>query len=352
VLTAIGESYRGLSELDRAETVLRRAVTVGGLLPDRGAAPTIRGRALLGLGLVQSDRGDAAGAASTLQLAEASATGAVPVDSALLGHILMARGDNQQYRGDLDGAEVTQRRALGVITAVHGDSAVETAEALNNLAVLLGQRGRWTDAEPLHRQALDIVARRRGANHPDVAAAYNSLAMVTSELGQLATAEGYYRHALRIRRSALGPDHQELAWTYTNLGYVLLDLARPSEALEQADSTAAMRARGALTADHPMVASALVLRGRALLALDRALDAQAPLTQALTARRASLPENHWLLAQNESLLGEAIVRSGDRVEGERLLTRGYEGLRRERGPDHPLTKQARERLDRLRQPRP
>ncbi|MBV8330189.1 MAG: tetratricopeptide repeat protein, partial [Verrucomicrobia bacterium] len=57
----------------------------------------------------------------------------------------------------------------------YGPKDPETAEAINELAVLFQKNGEYTKAEPLYRQALAIQQKVLGAEHLDTAATLNAL---------------------------------------------------------------------------------------------------------------------------------------------------------------------------------
>jgi serine/threonine-protein kinase len=93
-----------------------------------------------------------------------------------------------------------------------------------------------------------------------------------------------------------------------------------------------------------MIPAALLIAGRARLALGDAAAAERHLREAVALRRAILPPGHWLIANTESLLGECLAARGRHGEAERLLTASYERLLADRGPDHERTRDARVRL--------
>jgi Tfp pilus assembly protein PilF len=62
---------------------------------------------------------------------------------------------------------------------------------------------------PLYRRALAIQEKALGPNHPDTANSLNNLALLLHDKGDSAGAEPLYRRALAIREKALGPDHPQ-----------------------------------------------------------------------------------------------------------------------------------------------
>jgi tetratricopeptide (TPR) repeat protein len=63
-------------------------------------------------------------------------------------------------------AEPLYRGALASCVLVLGAEHPETAQSLNNLALLYAREGRYEQAEPLYQRALAICEKRLGAEHP------------------------------------------------------------------------------------------------------------------------------------------------------------------------------------------
>ncbi len=82
---------------------------------------------------------------------------------------------------------------------VLGPDHLETATAMNNLAILLYEKWELPEAERLYRQVLDFDLRRLGEVHPNTATVTNNLAFVVRDRGQYHEAERLYRSALESR---------------------------------------------------------------------------------------------------------------------------------------------------------
>jgi tetratricopeptide (TPR) repeat protein len=263
-------------------------------------------------------------------------------DSAGLALVLNDVSDLQQYKGDLAGAELSQREALAIRIALDGPRSTPVATSLNNLGVILGQQGKWAAAESLHRQAVEIEVERHGAQHPDVASGLNTLAFAVQTQGRSAEAESLYRSALAIREKALGSGHPETARTHMNLGWLLHDVGRYADAVPEAERVLALRT--SLGDDHPAIGSTLVLLGQSQLRLGRVTEGEASLRDALRIRQRALPPGHWLIAATHSAIGEALMLRKQYAASERLLLDALETLRTARGEDGELTQLARARL--------
>jgi len=188
-----------------------------------------------------------------------------------LAHVLSEQGRDAE-------AEFLSRRALEVWTKVAGEHQ-ETANASNNLGMLLVDRRRYDEAEPLLLQSLAMrrkllppahpavaqslnnlgglfesrrqnaeaeryyreayaIRRRRDPTGLDTAESCNNLAAAVKGRGQLEESERLNREALTIRESRLGREHALTGQSYNNLGNTLYDRGKYADA-EEVWSTAA-----------------------------------------------------------------------------------------------------------------
>ena len=200
-----------------------------------------------------------------------------------------------RIQGHLHGeAESLCCRALAIREKALGPDHPDTAQSLINLALLFQAQGRYGEAEPLLRRALAIREKALGPGHPDTAQSLNDLALLLQAQGRLAEPEPLYRRALAIWEKALGPDHPDTARSLDNLAYL-------------------HRAQGRLGEAEPLYRRALAIR-------EKALGPDHPDTLGTRHHIA-----HWT--------GEA----GDAREALRLCRELLPDRYRVRGPDHPET---------------
>ena len=341
VRTSIGLTFLGLGRMDEAREELEAALArrrALGLVHEIPAS-------LYNLARADAARGDAVGAESLFVQSLAAYRAQRPVDTLGVAHVLNDLGDVRQYQGELDSALVLQRESLALRRASRAPDE-EVAASLNNVAVILGQQGHMDQAEPMLREALALITRAKGAKHPDVASGLNTLAFTVAERGDLVGADSLYRRALQIRIAALGPTHPEVTQTLGQYGWLQHDAGRLDSAVAMARRVLAQRGPN-LPDSHPMVGSALMLLGQSLLESRDARGAEAYLRESLRVREASLPAGHWLVAVTRSVLGECVATLGRTREGEGLMRQGAAGLLAARGADHPRTREAEARLERM-----
>ena len=229
--------------------------------------------------------------------------GASPAELADSLNIL---GTALQERGDYDEAEPAFREALTLRRAALGDRHADTAESVNNLAVLLALRGREADraeTERLEREGLALRRALFGDDHLETAQSLNNLGAFLHgrrDPGDLEAAEALFREALAIRERQLGPDHPAVATTRSNLANVVHDRGR----LDEAEGLFREAIRGwtvSLGAGHPRVSAGW-------WGLSEVLEDRGELAEALAAVRASLAIDERTLPPGHRYLGASRAR--------------------------------------------
>jgi len=75
-------------------------------------------------------------------------------------------------------------RALAIHERVLGPEHPDTAQSLNNLAILYHNQGKDEQAEPLYQRALAIYERMLGPEHPYTKATQKSYAELLQKMGR------------------------------------------------------------------------------------------------------------------------------------------------------------------------
>ncbi len=152
------------------------------------------------------------------------------IRSAEAGRLLLMVGTYMWVRGQYTEAELLLCKARAIHMQVLGTGHPQTAECLNNLAVLYGELGRYIEAEPLYRQALAIWEQQPGPKDRYMLLCLNNLALLYYEEGKYTEAESLYRRALALYEQQLGPEHPDIAHSLKGLGLLYLDQGRYAEA--------------------------------------------------------------------------------------------------------------------------
>lgn len=387
MLTVLGRVYTALSEFDRAEALLLRALE---LHRSHGDDPMGRATVLGALGRLHRYGGDYdAGeqyAREAMQLIQRHRPGNLQdlADAAdNLGVIVSQRGDYAE-------AEVLYRQALDLRRILYPEPDARLAHSLNNLGVNLANQGDYAGAVEYLRESLDVGAAALGADNASLATDLANLGVVLEILGDYAAADSMLTEALRIKRLRLGDDHYETAFTLGQLGYVLLQAgfleraeAAFREALDISDRvldplhrdagivrvnlSRVLQMRGEIDEAEPIlrrgveILTAALGDGSEFVAISRCRlgellyqQRQVPQAEAMFRRclgvlETALPADHDILAVLRSTFG-AMLRAERRYdEAEPLLVAGHDALLARFGPDHRHTQEAAERLRMLRE---
>jgi tetratricopeptide (TPR) repeat protein len=258
------------------------------------------------------------------------------------------------------------REALAIDRRKLGDLHPEIAKKLVNLAILLRRTKQYEASAAASTEAIAIRRKVLGNDHPSLANALDNLASTLSEAGKRSEAEPLDREALAIARRSTGESSRETARLENNLAGILHELGRDDEAVplaraavaksrkdgrqdpellvywlglartlnrigdfRGAEATAREALEGFRTqAANPEIASTSIPLGESLVGQKRFAEALPPLREALAIMETRQPSRKpWIKPEAESVLGAALAGTGDRVESERHLLAGYEGLR-------------------------
>jgi tetratricopeptide (TPR) repeat protein len=223
---------------------------------------------------------------------------------------------------DYDDSERYFVESLAMYRRLLGDKHIYIAHGLVNYASALQDKGDLTRAEPLYRQALDMFRELLGEAHPKVALTLHNLASVQYDRGRIVEALSTEREAVTTYRKVYPQGHRELAFALNTLGLWLALDGQYDEADRNIRDALEMRRR--LLGDrHPDVASSLtvlahleVAQGKYEQALESARSAADIYTEALSA-------SHWRTAAAESAQGAALAGLGRYPEAEAMLADSY-----------------------------
>lgn len=281
VFDAMGRAYRGLGNYERADSLLRRALT-------------LRRRVY----------GD---------------------DHLAVAKTLAHLGDLRRAEYLSNEALAYYRKAFSIFQNRDGplsrsDSLLK-ANVLSDLSRALRNTGKPDSAETLMRQALTLRQAVQGSDHPDVWATKSDLAYVLRESGSVDEAERLYRDVLEWQREHA--DSLKVAHTLNNLGYLLRTRGKLAQA-ERRYREALRIHEDALGPTHPIT---LMIRGNNLGTLymmqDDLAAAEKILRKQLRAVRAHYPDDHWRVGKWAYILGERLLlRERHLAEAEALLREG------------------------------
>jgi len=218
-------------------------------------------------------------------------------------------------QGKFAEAESLQREALDLRRKLYGGEHPDVALSLNNLALVLRSQGKLADAERLHREALAIQKKSLGSEHVAVATSLNNLAFALRDQGKLAEAEKAFRESLAMQKKLLGDNHPAVAITTDNLAFVLRDERKLDEAETLVRQSLALQ-RKLFGEEHPSVATALNNLALVLAAQGKLEEAVNLHRQVLALRRKLLGAQHPEVAVSLDNLALALRKQKQLAEAE------------------------------------
>lgn len=338
VLETLGTTYSSLGDLDKAEKLLREAVS----LRERGSLAE-RAESLNDLGSLLTRRSKLREAEPLIRDAvalQSKASGPASADAAAyltnLAVIRQGLGDYKEATALLDRVlsiqEGSDPRGFGVLEtrnqlanlliegggaygralALHAQNVTDlramlgpdhpyVALALNNLAHAEDETEKHDAALKHYAEALALDRKIYSGAHPDIALVLNNLSLCEAAIGTLDRAEEHAREALSMRREVLGAEHSDTVITQRNLAHILRRRGRLDES-EQL-FTSALAATKRLSGDsHPDVASLMAHLGNIRRDRGDLAESERLLTEAIRIdRTAYTGPNHQLLSHLDSL---------------------------------------------------
>ena len=128
----------------------------------------------------------------------------------VIGRVYHHLGADEKAQPLLEEAVAVARRGVG-------PGSEQTADALNNLGLLLRDRGQLPAAERALTESLALRRRLYGTEHKDLAVTLVELARVYDDQGHDDRAEPLLRESLAIRRKVLGPEDHETGVSMNDL---------------------------------------------------------------------------------------------------------------------------------------
>ncbi len=335
IFPLLGQTYQRLGAFDKAQPLLEESVRAGRELVARGIGVPAEqasrlARSLQELAVLFRERGDVATSVPMLEEVLALQRQAHGDEHPLVATAMNELGRSLRPLGQYERAEALFRDSLAMRRKLFGEVHQDTTTSLTDLATMLRQRGDLAGAEDLLRQSLEIDRKLFGPRHLNVANMLNNVAVLVSERGNQAEAERLLRESLSITREVLGPTHRAVALRLGNVAFTVYEQGRYDEALALVDEAMKIGVP-ALGEEHPTITNFYLYRGMMLLARGDVAEAEAPLRQALTARRKLLPKGDWRIASVESRLGEVMTRLRRFDEAEPFLLAAHAALKDIRG---------------------
>ena len=212
-------------------------------------------------------------------------------ESPLCGSLLITRGLILAEADRLALARDAMSSARERLIRQYGKGYPRVGTSTGNLSDILVQLGDIDRARELAFDALPAVDRLHGRRSPPGAYIFNRLANLESAAGNFELAQVYFEESDHNYETSSQPRYIARAALWSDHGKFLLARGRAREALARFDLAVELRIEHARTADRGH-AELLARRADALLALGRDAEALASAEEAATLRARLLPEWH------------------------------------------------------------
>ncbi len=321
-LVALGSLRVSQARFDEAETFAREAVDMASDLFPANHPTVLEARVALGRVLQEAGRYDEAipllgSVADRYQ--EVS-----PGGSAYAGAV-GELANTHFYAGHYEEADSLNRISLEIDRRLYGAEHPNVADGLINLGAVQFQWGRYGEAESRYREALGIIEAYYGTDHPETASALTMLGRALNYQGKTQEALGHLEQALKTQVNLYGPIHPSVASTRNDIGIIALTTGDLGLAEESYRSMAEVY-DSVYSEPHWLKAIARSNLGDVFLEAERYADAERLFREAVRVFAQTLSPEDMNTGIARIKLGRALIRQDRWSEAEAELSAGYEVL--------------------------
>ena len=338
----LGGIYRQLGKLDRADSLIRLALSrrrelLGPTHPDVAAT-------LVTLGSLRIDQARFDEAEVMIRDGLAMATRTLPPRSPGILAAMAELGRVLQERGSYDKAIPVLADVVQINEATKA-RPTELAASMSALADVHFYAGHYAISDSLNRLVLAMYRQAYGDRHPLVSDILINLGASQFDRGNYPEAESFDRQALAITRGFYGENHHKTAANLTMLGRALVMERRFDEADTLLRQALAVRER-VYGPVHPLVASTVNELGSTAVQRERYDEAEAHFRRMLDIYHTIYGDKHYLIGLATSNLASAFMGRKDYAGAERLYREAVRRYGETQGPEHLNTGIARIKLGR------
>ncbi len=210
-----------------------------------------------------------------------------------------------KYCGRFDEGLRLYKEALRVTIATQGEECLTACTIYHNMGGILFSKGDFATAKPFGEKAWQLSKRLLGESDPRTMADAAAYAAILDGLGRHDESETIYRRALAVFEESFGPIHCEVAATLHNLAAVLVATGNYQEAEDDYRRALSIKER-LLGADSSDVAVTRSNLGSLLTVLGRPSESVPLLKSAIDILEARLTPAHPQLALAHENLRKAL----------------------------------------------
>lgn len=237
----LGITYLELSQYDKAEEYLRKAIAAGKSV--YGDSDVVVGRLYVDIADVQLAREHIPQARKSADDARRifAMQESTDIEDLVSAEVALAKADIQQSQ--LEAADRRLHSALNRLEAQGKHEELIAADVLYNIGFIMVLRGNAVEAEPVYNQVLLIYRGSVGPDHPAVGRVKHSMALVYRNLGQGDKADRMFTAATEIFTKNFGSVNTSVAATRTEHSLLLADQGKSKEAIIEARTALAIYRR-------------------------------------------------------------------------------------------------------------
>jgi serine/threonine-protein kinase len=339
-LISLGLLRSDQAKFDDAERLIRQALQIdrASLPPGDPAIAT----ALQALGKVLEDRGSYKEAIQVFK--EAVRLRSKPsADKADLAASQIELANTYFYNNQYDEAESLYQTLLPTYRQLFGEHHPMVAEDLINLGAVQQQRGRYKDAETFHRQALEIMQAFYGPHHFKTAASLTLVARALEYQNRYDEAVGMLKRALAIQERVFGQVHPNVASALNELGNIAVKRGNYDEAENDFERLVEIY-RACYQGKHYRIGIALANLGGVYLARKDNVHAEQLFLQALAMYAQTLPPGNLDEGITRIKLGRALLRQNRFPDAHAQTLAGYQIVSARQSPTVTYLENARQDL--------
>jgi tetratricopeptide (TPR) repeat protein len=178
------------------------------------------------LGLVIQDQGDFEAALSANKLSLSVRLCQPVKDHSAMALMAETIAMFEYKRNNSESAMDYFNQALEAKKSYQGESTIDVARTVNNLANIHFSLGNLDDAMKLYQEALEIKRHCLGDDSDEVANTLNNIAHVMANAGQEQDALKAYHNVVKIKQDRYGKSHASVATTLASMGDVYIKLGK------------------------------------------------------------------------------------------------------------------------------
>jgi serine/threonine-protein kinase len=337
LLRAMGSVYQSWRLAEEGRSVLERELALREKV--HGVDSVAYAQTLISLAFTNETGGDYD--ASIEQARQALRIGEELGDEKVQAEAAERIGRILHLRGDLAGAETFYLSAMeGVLRHFEAD-ALEVADITVQLANLYVHQQQYDRALEAFERSLTIRREHERGDTSAISSIYLGMGSALNSLGRLDEATAAYEAGLAINERLFGPSNSYEYYFVAGIGRVAEQRGDLDDALGH--HLESRRLILLHMPESPNLAFADANAARVYARQGRFREAIPLFESAMSSFQEKLPD-HWALGSVQWRLGQCLVETGRREEGERMIRAGLAIVEKHWGPEHEHTAEARAAL--------